>query len=140
MAVAGTIVATGDRLPLEDLLVALEPVAIEWGELEAIAPDAMSMLGLAQRPARPGVRLDRDRWRLITAIGSGATAAQALAALGGTQLAGMRTLADAIRAGLVTVDGRAGRVWSGADTERVVPEDMADALPTIRSYEAMSLV
>jgi hypothetical protein len=74
----------------------------EWREVEELLPSPTSVLTLAA--AAPGtVRLSRDQWAAVAAVGDGRTVDELVEGLGGDELARWRLIANLVEAGLVEV-------------------------------------
>ena len=74
----------------------------EWREVEELLPSPDVVLTLAQ--AAPGpVRLSRDQWAAVAAVGDGRTVDELVEGLGGDELTRWRLLANLVEAGLVEV-------------------------------------
>lgn len=74
----------------------------EWREVEELLPSPSVVLTLAA--AAPGpVRLSRDQWAAVAAVGDGRSVDELVELLGGDELARWRLLANLVEAGLVEV-------------------------------------
>jgi hypothetical protein len=90
--------------PIE-VAVALEQAdarLTEWREVEQLLPSGAALLTLA--PTASGtVRLSRDQWSAVAAVGEGRTVSELVEHLGGDELASWRLLANLVESGLVDV-------------------------------------
>ena len=88
-----------------DVALAMEQAAArlsEWHEVEAILPSADALLTLA--PVAPGaVRLSKEQWAAVAAMGDGRPVRELVETLAGEELAAWRLLAGLVEAGLVEV-------------------------------------
>jgi hypothetical protein len=74
----------------------------EWREVEELLPSPSVLLTLAA--AAPGpVRLSREQWAAVAAVGDGRTVEELAEELGGDELGRWRLLANLVEAGLVEV-------------------------------------
>ena len=74
----------------------------EWREVEELLPSPSVVLTLA--PAAPGpLRLSRDQWAAVAAVGDGRSVDELVEVLGGDELARWRLLANLVESGLVEV-------------------------------------
>lgn len=74
----------------------------EWQEVEAVLPSGAAVLTLV--PEAPGaVRLSKEQWSAVVAIGGGRSVGALVADLGGDELARWRLLVGLVEAGLAAV-------------------------------------
>jgi hypothetical protein len=111
----------GTPLDVEPLLGQAEMLLVEWRAIEAVVPSLEAWLVL--RPELEGdVVVDAGRWRVIAAIGSGATAGTVGEAFGAGELEVLRAVKELVELGLVEVGERpAGPVTAVAPRSRVEP-------------------
>jgi hypothetical protein len=94
--------APGPPADVAGLLERAEARLAEWREVEQVLPSDDVMLTLV--PAASGtVRLSRDQWAAVVAIGDGRAVDGLVERLGGDELARWRLLAGLVDAGLVEV-------------------------------------
>ncbi|MEY2474710.1 MAG: resuscitation-promoting factor RpfA [Actinomycetota bacterium] len=88
-----------------EVAVALEQAdarLTEWREVEALLPSPTTVLTLA--PTSSGtVRLSKDQWAAVAAVGDGRTVTELVDQLGGDELVRWRLLASLVEAGLAEV-------------------------------------
>jgi hypothetical protein len=74
----------------------------EWREVEELLPSPDAVLTLAATAPGP-VRLSRDQWAAVAAVGDGRTVDELVEGLGGDELTRWRLLANLVEAGLLEV-------------------------------------
>jgi hypothetical protein len=111
----------GSPLDVEPLLGQAEMLLVEWRAIEAVVPSLEAWLTL--RAELDGdVVVDAGRWRVIAAIGSGATAGTVGEVFGAGELEVLRAVKELVELGLVEVGERpAGPVTAVAPRSRVEP-------------------
>lgn len=115
--------APGDPVDVASLLEAAETRLAEWQEVEEVLPSPRAVLTLV--PSASGaVRLSRDQWAAVVAVGEGRSVEELVARLGGDELDRWRLLVGLVEAGLVEV-GAARHVAPVGRTE------LAEQLSTI---------
>jgi hypothetical protein len=103
----GDRVSPAPQAPVEVTAV-LEQAATrlaEWEEVERVLPSADAVLTLAPTVTAT-VRLSRDQWAAVAAIGDGRAVERLVDRLGGDELAGWRLLAGLVETGMVEVGAR----------------------------------
>ena len=92
----------GPPIEVAPALEQAEARLAEWREVEELLPSPAAVLSLAA--AAPGpVRLSRDQWAAVAAVGDGRTVDELVETLGGDELTRWRLLANLVEAGLVEV-------------------------------------
>jgi Domain of unknown function (DUF4388) len=103
---AGLVSSSGQpKVPVAAVLDEVRPQVDEWRELRAIVP-LEAIVSLSPTPPGDDVQIRGDQWQVLTTIGTGGQSVKAvLDAIGGDQIAGMRTLRDLAASGLIVVEG-----------------------------------
>jgi hypothetical protein len=91
----------GPPTELEEILVDAEAKLAEWREIEAVVPTTRATITLRPELARADVVLDRQRWRLVAAIGGGVTVATLGEAMDLGELPVSRAVKELIELGVV---------------------------------------
>lgn len=115
--------APGDPVDVASLLEAAETRLAEWQEVEAVLPSPRAVLTLVSS-ASGAVRLSRDQWAAVVAVGEGRSVEELVERLGGDELDRWRLLVGLVEAGLVEV----GAVRHVAPVGRT---ELAEQLSTI---------
>jgi hypothetical protein len=94
--------AAGAPVEVAVVLEQAEARLSEWREVEALLPSPGAVVSLA--PTATGtVRLSKDQWAAVAAVGEGRTVTELVDQLGGDELVRWRLLASLVEAGLVEV-------------------------------------
>lgn len=96
---------------VEPVLAEAERMLEEWREIEAVVPSLDSWVAMRPELDADEVVIDRERWRLLAAIGSGTTVGRLGDALTMGELPVSRAVKGLVDAGLATV----GEPPAGAD-------------------------
>lgn len=94
----------GDPADMEEILADAEAQLAEWREIERVVPTTRATIGLRPELSRADVVLDRQRWRLVAAIGGGVTVATIGERLGLGELPVSRAVKELIELGVVDLD------------------------------------
>jgi hypothetical protein len=93
------------RVPVGAVLDEVRPQVDEWRELRQVVP-LDSTVGLSPHPPGDDVQIRGDQWQVLTTAGNGGhTVRSLLEAIGGDQVAGLRTLRDLSTLGLIVIGG-----------------------------------
>ena len=90
----------GDPTDLEEILGEAEAQLAEWREIEKVVPTTRATVTLRPELSRADVVLDKQRWRLVAAIGGGVTVATLGEGLGLGELPISRAVKDLIELGV----------------------------------------
>lgn len=120
--------APGPAHEVASLLEQVGLALVEWHELAAIVPADDLRLSLVSEPPVDPVVLDAGQWRLVVALGPGATVADLSPVLGG-ELAVLRLVRDLVAAGLVEIGPAPAAILSPP----VEPADLRLAAPPVGS-------
>ncbi len=93
--------APGDPAEVEGVLEQAEAQLAEWREIERVVPSTRATVTLRPELKRADVVLDKDRWRLVAAIGGGVTVATVGERLGMGELPISRAVKDLVELGVV---------------------------------------
>ena len=94
----------GEPTELDGILVDAEAQLAEWREIEVVVPTTRAMVTLRRELTRADVVLDKQRWRLVAAIGGGITVATLGDAMDLGELPVSRAVKDLIELGVVDLD------------------------------------
>jgi Domain of unknown function (DUF4388) len=98
----------GEPADVEEILVAAEAQLAEWREIERVVPTTHATVTLRPELSKADVVLDRQRWRLVAAIGGGVTVATVGDALGLGELPVSRAVKELVELGVLELaDGPA---------------------------------
>jgi hypothetical protein len=97
----------GDRVDVEELLVAAEALLAEWREIAAVVPAMGAWVTLRRTLDADSVTVPSAQWSTLVAVGSGATVAAIAAELGLTELPVSRAVRDLHSLGVVDIDTEA---------------------------------
>lgn len=92
---------------IDDVLTEAEAKLAEWREIERVVPTTRATVSLRPELSRADVVLDKARWRLVAAIGGGATVATVGDVLGLGELPISRAVKDLVELGVVELDASA---------------------------------
>lgn len=101
----------GPPQEVEPLLTEAERMLEEWREIEAVVPSLESWVAMRPELDTDEVVIDRERWKLLAAIGSGTTVGRLGDALTMGELPVSRAVKGLVDAGLATI----GEPPAGAD-------------------------
>jgi hypothetical protein len=90
----------GEPTDLEEILGEAEAQLAEWREIEKVVPTTRATVTLRPELSRADVVLDKQRWRLVAAIGGGVTVATLGEGLGLGELPISRAVKDLIELGV----------------------------------------
>lgn len=90
----------GEPTDLDEILVDAEAQLAEWREIERVVPTTRVTVTLRAELSRADVVLDKQRWRLVAAIGGGVTVATLGDGLGLGELPISRAVKDLIELGV----------------------------------------
>jgi hypothetical protein len=88
---------------LDQVLEAAEGLMAEWSEIEAVIPSMTTWVRLADELPRRKFTVDGPTWRLVVAIGTGATAGEIAAVLEMGEVGVSRSLRGIVDSGLAVV-------------------------------------
>ena len=91
----------GEPTDLEEILVDAEAKLAEWREIEAVVPTTRATVSLSPELSKADVVLDRQRWRIVAAIGGGVTVATLGEAMELGELPVSRAVKELIELGVV---------------------------------------
>jgi hypothetical protein len=97
----------GDPADVDEVLTEAEAKLAEWREIERVVPTTRATVSLRPELSRADVVLDKARWRLVAAIGGGATVATVGDVLGLGELPISRAVKDLVELGVVELDASA---------------------------------
>ncbi len=89
---------------VEEILVDAEATLAEWREIEKVVPTTHANLSLRAELSKADVVLDKQRWRLVAAIGGGVTVATVGETLGLGELPVSRAVKELIELGVVDLE------------------------------------
>lgn len=96
----------GAPAEVEPLLTEAEELLVEWQAIEAVVPSLDAWVDLAPELPRPTVAVTADQWRLVVAVGGGATVRTLGDAFEQGELAISRSVKALVESGLVTITAR----------------------------------
>ncbi len=96
----------GAPVEVEPLLVEAEALLADWQAIAAVVPSMSAAVWLEAELTQPSVQVDAAQWRLLAAIGSGATVASVADRFGLGELAGSRAVKELVERGLVRISDR----------------------------------
>lgn len=106
----------------------------EWREVEQVLPSSDAYLTLVA--TAPGsVRLTRDQWTAVVAIGEGRSVATLVDDLGGDELTRWRLLASLVDAGLVEVDATPASAVAPVRRTEVAEQLSAINVESLREHD-----
>lgn len=112
----------GEPTELEEILGAAEGQLAEWREIERVVPTTRAHVSLRPELKRGDVVLDKQRWRLVAAIGGGITVATLGEVMDLGELPVSRAVKELIELGVVDLDATRVDEPVIAPVEIVVPE------------------
>lgn len=121
----------GEPTELEDILGAAEAQLAEWREIEMVVPTTRAHVSLRPELKRGDVVLDKQRWRLVAAIGGGITVATLGEVMDLGELPVSRAVKELIELGVVDLDATHIEEPVVAEVEIVVPGPEPVFEPTI---------
>jgi hypothetical protein len=114
---------------VEPLLAEAEGMLAEWREIEAVVPSLSSWVSLVSDLPKVEVVLDRDRWKVITAVAAGASVGAVGERLDLGEVAISRKVKELVEMGLAEIDVRTAPVTHVAPTIDVTPAPVAEPEP-----------
>ena len=110
--------SAGPPVEIEPVLAEAQSRLAEWREIEQVVPSLTCWLDLAPEPPAAHVSMRAEQWRLIVAVGGGCNVDAIVEHVGGSELAGCRSVKELIEAGLVRLaeSAPAGASGSSAST------------------------
>ena len=93
----------GSPVEVEPLLAEAEELLVEWQAIEAVVPSLDAWVDLAADLPRPSVSVAAEQWKLVVAVGGGATVRTLGDAFEQGELAISRSVKSLVEAGLATV-------------------------------------
>ncbi len=120
-------------VPVEGVLAEVRHQIDEWREIRKVVPLTSSVV-LSPTPPGQDVQIRSDQWQVLTTVGtSGQSVESVLEAIGGDQIAGLRTLRDLLAEGLIimSTDDNAPAGVAGAQPPpfAVVPSTPFPVIP-----------
>jgi hypothetical protein len=88
---------------IEPVLIEAQRMLDEWSSVTAVVPSTSAWVSLATELPADEVTIERDRWRVLAAIGHGTTVGELGDRLELGELAVFHTVKDLVEAGLTTV-------------------------------------
>jgi hypothetical protein len=130
----------GSPVEVEPLLTEAEELLGEWQEIEAVVPSLDAWVDLAPELPRPTVAVTAEQWKLVVAVGGGATVRTLGDAFEQGELAVSRSVKGLVEAGLATVT-TAGVVPVPAPAYQPAPEPeyAREPDPTVSKFSAPEL-
>lgn len=97
----------GTPVDVEPLLTEAEELLVEWKAIEAVVPSLDAWVDLAAELPRPTVAVAAEQWKLVVAVGGGATVRSLGEAFEESELGISRSVKALVEAGLATVTAAA---------------------------------
>ncbi len=95
----------GEATEVESVLGDAEKLLDEWQGIEKVVPSLDAWVSLCDELSGDEVTIDRERWRLLVAVGGGATVGQLGDRMQMSEIAISRQVRDLVEQSLVTVGG-----------------------------------